>query len=352
LTNQRFIDTKKYMVKRKISVLGAGSWGLTLANLLFENGSEVKIWEFDKAQASLLRETRTFKFLPWLKIPLQIQITSNLGDATKDSDIMLFAVPSRVTRELTRKVHQVASDLPKIVVSAVKGLDIKSQHRMSEIIESEFTSDSSTPVVVISGPSHAEEVSRKIPTCIVSAGTDSSAAEAVRELLMNKYFRVYTTDDVIGVEFGGALKNVIAIAAGICDGLKLGDNTKAALASRGLAEMRRLGAALGARDETFFGLSGLGDLIVTCMSKYSRNRAFGEKIASGLSIEQAMNEIGMVVEGVSTCEAANAIAKREGVDMPITNKVYEILFHGKSSEGGITELMTRPAKSELETGRG
>ena len=339
------------MSRRKISVLGAGSWGLTLANLLFENGSEVKIWEFDKAQCSSLRETRTFKFLPWLKIPSQIQITSDLNDAIKDSDIILFAVPSRVTRGLAHKVRQVASSLPEIVVSAVKGLDIESQQRMSEIIESEFASDSSTPVVVISGPSHAEEVSRKIPTCIVSAGTDNNAAETVREILMNKYFRVYTTDDVIGVEFGGALKNIIAIAAGICDGLKLGDNTKAALASRGLAEMRRFGVAFGARDETFFGLSGLGDLIVTCMSKYSRNRAFGEKIAGGLSTEQAMNEIGMVVEGVSTCKAAYAMSKREDIDMPIASKVYEILFHGKSPEDGITELMTRPAKSELEMER-
>jgi len=339
------------MVRRKISIIGAGSWGLTLANLLFENGSEVKIWEFDKAQASSLRETRTFKFIPWLKIPSQIQITSDLNNATKDSDVMLFAVPSRVTREVAYKVNQTINDLPKIVVSAVKGLDIESHQRMSEIIEGEFTSNSSIPVVVISGPSHAEEVSKKIPTCIVSAGTDNNAVEIIRDLLMNKYFRVYTTDDVIGVEFGGALKNVIAIAAGICDGLKLGDNTKAALASRGLAEMRRLGVALGARDETFSGLSGLGDLIVTCMSKYSRNRAFGEKIANGLSMEQAMNEIGMVVEGISTCKAAYTMSEREGIDMPITSKIYEILFHGKSPEAGITELMTRPAKSELEIER-
>ena len=333
---------------KRVAILGAGSWGITLAVLLFEKGFFVKVWEFEKKQAQILREKRKFRFLPWVDIPREIEIISNISYALDGVRLVVVALPSHVVRRVAKKMAKVPLPEDIIIVNVSKGLEDKTLLRMSQVLSEELPEKLGKRIVVLSGPSHAEEVSRKIPTTVVVACTNEKLNEEVQKIFFTPYFRVYTNPDIIGVEMGGALKNIIALAAGIGDGLGLGDNSKAGLITRGLVEITRLGKALGAKQTTFSGLSGMGDLIVTCTSGYSRNRNFGEKIGQGETLKKALSEIKMVVEGIRTTKAAYQLAKKYKVSMPITEQVYKVLFNNKKPSEAVKDLMLRQAKPELE----
>ena len=323
-----------------IQVVGAGSWGLALARLLASNGHNVRVWCREEDEPDRLRETRESPlFLPGVKLPESVGVSM---EHDPDADVAVFAVPSHVMRFVV-KAHPFSD--ATILVSVAKGIENDTLMRMEEVIH-EVTGDGC--VTALSGPSHAEEVARDMPASVCVAGTDSSACETVQHAFVGPTFRVYTTADIVGVELGGALKNVIAIAAGVCDGFQLGDNARAALITRGLAEMSRLGVAMGSDPLTFAGLSGMGDLIVTCGSKHSRNRAVGERIAQGMSAVDAEAASPMVAEGVRTAKSAYALAKRHSVDMPITDQVYKVLFENADPRAAIGELMARDAKAEQE----
>jgi len=329
---------------KEIAVLGAGSWGTTLAILLAKNGHEISLWEYLKEQAERLNKERENKaFLSGVKISGEIFISSNLKEIVKKKEFILIVVPSQVLREVMEKLSKIKISKKVILVSATKGLEVGTNLRMSQIIKSYFPKNRS---VVISGPSHAEEVSREISTAIVTSAPTFKLAQEIQEVFTTPYFRVYTNPDTVGVELGGALKNIIAIASGISDGLGLGDNSKAALMTRGIAEIARLGVAMGGKHETFAGLSGMGDLIATCISKYSRNRGLGEKIAKGRKLEEAQKEIGMVTEGVPTTNSAYELARKYKVEMPITEELYNVLFGGKDPKDAEFELMNRKTKRE------
>ena len=335
------------MVKR-VAILGAGSWGITLSILLFEKGFSVKVWEFEKKQAQILREKRKLTFLPWVDIPREIEIISNISYALDGVGLVIVALPSHVVRRVAKKMAKVALSEDIIIVNVSKGLEDRTLRRMSQVLSEELPEKLRKRIVVLSGPSHAEEVSRKIPTTVVVASKNEKLNLEVQKIFFTPYFRVYTNSDIIGVEMGGALKNIIALAAGIGDGLGLGDNSKAGLITRGLVEITRLGKALGAKQTTFSGLSGMGDLIVTCTSRYSRNRNFGEKIGKGETLRKALSEIKMVVEGIRTTKAAYQLAKKYKVSMPITDEVYKVLFNKKKPSEAVKDLMLRQAKPELE----
>ena len=335
-------------MKEKISILGAGSWGITLAVLLFKKGFDITLWEFNKTQSELLDQKRVLDFLPQVIIPKEILITSDLEIACKEAEVIVFAVPSQVMREVAKKVSNFKKSEKYIAVSASKGFDLESLKRMSEVLEEELNADSQAEIAVLSGPSHAEEVSKGIPTAIVVASKNMTTAKFLQKVFMTSLFRVYTSKDLIGVEIGGSLKNVVALACGISDGLGLGDNTKAALMTRGLVEIRRLGVKMGANPFTFSGLSGMGDLIVTCMSKHSRNRNLGEKIGQGKSLKTALQEIVMVAEGVPSTCSAYKLTKELDISLPITKEVYQVLFEDKNPKIAIKNLMERKPKSELE----
>lgn len=335
------------MVK-SVAILGAGSWGITLAIMFFEKGFFVKVWEFEKKQAQILREKRKLRFLPWLDIPRDIEIISNISYALDDVRLVVIALPSHVVRRVAKKMAKVPLPEDIIIVNASKGLEDKTLLRMSQVLSEELPEKLGKRIVVLSGPSHAEEVSRKIPTTVVVASMNEKLNQEVQKIFFAPYFRVYTNPDIIGVEMGGALKNIIALAAGIGDGLGLGDNSKAGLITRGLVEITRLGKALGAKPLTFSGLSGMGDLIVTCTSGYSRNRNFGEKIGQGKTLKKALSEIKMVVEGIRTTKAAYQLAKEYKVSMPITEEVYKVIFKNKKPSEAVRDLMLRQAKPELE----
>ncbi|MBN2009928.1 NAD(P)H-dependent glycerol-3-phosphate dehydrogenase [candidate division KSB1 bacterium] len=334
---------------KKVAVLGAGSWGTALALVLQANGNNVTMWEFRPEAAERLKtEHENKEFLPGVPIPSEIYITGDLIETCTNKDILVVAVPSHVVRSVAEKIDKISMENPPIVVNVAKGIENDSLMRMSEVLKSTIHWMTDELEVTLSGPSHAEEVSRKIPTAVVVAGNSGRSAEVVQQAFMNEYFRVYTNDDVIGVELGGALKNIIAIAAGICDGAGFGDNTKAALQPRGLAEIARLGTALGAKPVTFAGLSGMGDLIVTCMSRHSRNRFVGEQIGKGRKLPDILKDMVMVAEGVRTTKSAYELSKKVGVDMPITEQVYLSLFEDKDPFQALQELMTRdPKKEEL-----
>ena len=322
----------------RIQVVGSGSWGLALARLLALNNHDVSVWCRAEDNPDELRATRESPiFLPGVKIPESIDIVTETDPTV---EIAVLAVPSHVMRFIVEQ-HPFSSET--IRVSVAKGIENDSLMRMDEVIQ-----DVSGPcrVAVLSGPSHAEEVARELPASVCAAGTDMAAADRVQEAFQSPFFRVYTTTDIVGVELGGALKNVIAIAAGVSDGFALGDNAKSALVTRGLAEMSRLGVAMGADPQTFAGLSGMGDLITTCLSKHSRNRAVGERIAQGMSVEEALAASPMVAEGVRTTKSAHALAEKFGVDMPITHQVFRVLFDGADPKEAVTNLMTREAKPE------
>ncbi len=330
----------------KIFVVGCGGWGMALSMLLHENGHEVTAWSFFEEECRQLRENRgNEKLLPGIKLPEEIEITNDLSGAAK-ADIVLMAVPSFA-------VHSTAAQLSEIIpaqtviVNVGKGLDRDNGYcRFSETIER--ATKGQNPIVALTGPTHAEEVSRGILTAILAASESRAAAMLVQEAFMNERFRVYISPDIIGAELGGCFKNIIALAAGICDGVGLGDNSKAALMTRGLTEIARLGIKLGGHSETFAGLSGMGDLIVTCTSMHSRNRRAGILIGKGMDAQQAMKEVGAVVEGYYATEAGYMLAKKEGIDMPITNAMYDLLYEGKPLNDCVRALMGRPRKCELE----
>lgn len=327
----------------RISILGDGGWGTALALLLIEKGNDVYLWSNFPEYAGVLRERReNIKFLPGIKIPGQIRIGSDLEEAVDTGGLIILAIPSKYMRSVCKRIK--IKDR-KSFVSVAKGLEIGSLKRMSELIKEEIPN---CRVTVLSGPSHAEEVAGRAPTALVAASEDIKDAEDVQKVFMNDRFRVYTTTDIAGVELGGALKNVIAIAVGICDGLGLGDNAKAALMTRGLAEIARLGVAMGAKRETFAGLAGMGDIIVTCISKYGRNLRFGRMIAGGKTKEEALASTEMVFEGVTTASAGYELGKKYNAEMPITNEVYQVIYSNKPYVQAIQDLMKRSPKQEME----
>jgi glycerol-3-phosphate dehydrogenase (NAD(P)+) len=329
----------------KITVLGAGSWGATLAALLCDNGHSVTLWEIDANRAKDLQDRKIKPFAAGVDLPKTLFVTSGF-ESFKDSQALLFVVPSQFMRSTCGLLKKNGVSLDgKLIISATKGIENDTLLRMSEVINEVFPGNYEN-TAVLSGPSHAEEVCRKIPTVVTFASVNPDTAEKGRSLFMNDYFRVYNQSDIIGVETGAALKNVFAIASGIVDGLKYGDNTKAAIVSRGLKELARIGAALGGKKETFYGLSGAGDLMVTCFSRHSRNRAVGQAIGEGKSAAEAEKSLGMVAEGVKNAISAREIGKKMNIELPIINEVYAVLFEGKSPKDAVNALMTREPKYE------
>lgn len=331
----------------KISVLGAGSWGTTLAIVLRENDHDVTLWEYLPEQARRLveeRENRTF--LPGVPIPASIAVTSNLEAAVPGAELLLFVVPTHTMRGVAERVATGALGRDVVVVGASKGLEEKTLARMSEVLGATLPVPAER-ILALMGPSHAEEVSRRIPTSVVIAGSDEGVATEVQHVFSRPYFRVYTNSDLVGVEIGVALKNCIAIAAGILDGLGYGDNTKAALVTRGLAEIARLGVAMGAQQETFSGLAGVGDLVVTCLSRHSRNRHVGEEIGRGKTLQEVLDGMVMVAEGVRTTRAAVEMGRKHEVELPIIEMVHEVLFDNRDPREAVDALMTRPLRQEM-----
>ena len=330
----------------RISVLGSGGWGTALAILLHGNGHQVTLWTFFPEEAERLdRERTNEKLLPGVMIPADIPITSDLSCA-KEADLVVLAVPSFAIATTAENLAPVIRP-GTVVINVGKGLDAKNGYcRFSETISRAL--GSGHPVVALTGPTHAEEVGRGIPTAILAASTDRAAAALTQDAFMGERFRVYTPDDIIGAELGGAFKNIIALGAGISDGLGLGDNSKAAFMTRGLTEIARLGVALGARQETFAGLSGVGDLIVTCTSMHSRNRRAGILVGQGKDIQTAMKEVGAVVEGYYATDAGYHLAQLHGVSMPITDAMYHVLYQGGDAREAIGLLMGRSKKNEIE----
>ncbi|MCK5088037.1 MAG: NAD(P)H-dependent glycerol-3-phosphate dehydrogenase [Melioribacteraceae bacterium] len=331
----------------RISVLGAGSWGTTLAILLNINGHEVTLWEFKKSYAKALIKNRENKiFLPGIKIPSDLIITNELEKAINKQHMIVIAVPTQFIRGVLKQIKNKSfSDVTFVSVS--KGIEKDSFMTVAEIIKDELDIDDSN-IAALSGPSHAEEVSRKIPTAVVAASPNEETARQVQNAFMTSYFRVYSSTDLLGVELAGALKNVIALGAGIIDGAKFGDNTKAAIMTRGVAEIARLGVSMGAKPQTFSGLSGMGDLIVTCMSKHSRNRFVGEQIGAGKKLKDVLKSMAMVAEGVETCRSVHHLAAKHHVEVPIAKAVYKILFEDRDPVKITYELMTRDMKPEAE----
>jgi glycerol-3-phosphate dehydrogenase (NAD(P)+) len=327
-----------------VAVIGTGGWGTALAVLLHGNGHKVTLWGRLKEEVEpIIAAGENKAFLPGVKIPKEIVLTLDAKLALRAAEMVVLAVPSHGMRSICEQVRQfLPAGLP--LVSVAKGIENETGARMSEVIAQVLKTDR---VIVLSGPSHSEEVGRGIPTAVVVAAKEQALAAATQKAFMNERFRIYTHDDVIGVELGGALKNVIAIAAGACDGIGFGDNTKAALCTRGLAEMTRLGVALGARRETFFGLSGVGDLIVTAFSRHSRNRGFGERLGRGETPDQIAASTQMVAEGVKTATSAWQLAQHLGVDVPITRQVHAIIYEGKAPRQAVRDLMTREARPEF-----
>ena len=328
----------------RIRVMGAGGWGTALAMMADRSGHQVSMWSVFEEEVNRLSKVREHKkLLPGVKIPESIAITGDLASAA-EADLVILAVPSFAVRQTA---HSLKAVLPQgaVVVNVAKGFEEEHLRRLSQVIEQELPQ---ARVAVLSGPSHAEEVSRGVPTTVVAASRSEEAACLVQDTLMNPVFRVYVNPDLTGVELGGALKNIIALAAGVCDGLGLGDNTKAALMTRGLSEIARLGIRMGAKQETFAGLTGIGDLVVTCTSMHSRNRRAGILIGQGVAPKKAVEEVGMV-EGYLATHSAYRLAQRYGVDMPITTECYEVLYHGKDPKDAIIDLMERPKRSEAET---
>jgi glycerol-3-phosphate dehydrogenase (NAD(P)+) len=333
-------------MSERISVIGGGSWGATLADRLAKNGHDVAVWEFFAPAAEALRTSRTLKTLPQLRLHPSVSVTSDVAEALRGRTLVVNAVPSEHVRRTWRSIHEKNCFPPDIaVLSVTKGIENDSLKRMSEIIAEEEPSTRGR-TGVLAGPSHAEEVARDIPTAVVAAGPGDVAARA-QKLFQAENFRVYTSPDPIGVELAGALKNIYAIACGVCDGLGLGDNTKAALMTRGLNEMTRVGLASGAQAMTFSGLAGLGDLIVTCTSQHSRNRSLGEKIGQGKTLSQALAEMTMVAEGVATAKSGWQLAGKLSLDLPIITEIYKCLHEGKSAREALRDLLHRPAADEM-----
>jgi len=330
----------------KIGVIGAGSWGTTLANLLAKKGQEVVLWAHEAHGVEEMKRTRINSlYLPGIVLSERLDYTDNLKETVSGKDLVLSVTPSQVTREVLQKALPFI-DETTIIVSASKGIELESLLTMSQVCAQILPPALFSKFCVLSGPSFAREVAQEMPTAIVAAALDPEISVRVQDAFSTGYFRVYTKSDVIGVELGGSIKNVISIAAGISDGLGLGHNTRAALITRGLAEMARLGAALGALPSTFAGLAGMGDLVLTCTGDLSRNRTVGMKLGEGKRLNEILAEMRMVAEGVKTTQSAYCLARRLNVDMPITEKVYQILYEDKPARHAVMELMARDLKSE------
>lgn len=328
----------------KITVLGSGGWGTALSLLLLDNGNDVTLWSFLEKEAQVLKETRENPMLKGVPLPGELKITSSM-DALADSELVVLATPSFAVRETARKARPLLRE-DAVVVSVAKGIEKDTALCLTQVIEEELQGRGR--VVALSGPSHAEEVGRRVPTGCVAASRDMAAAELVQDVFMSPRFRVYTNSDVLGVELGAALKNVLALCCGVSDGMGLGDNTKALLMTRGMTEMARLGVALGGRKETFAGLSGMGDLIVTCTSMHSRNRRCGILIGQGKNVQEAMKEVGATVEGYYAALSAHQLAEKAGVEMPICQSAYRVLYEGQDVREVIDALMNRNKKREVD----
>ena len=334
-----------------IGILGAGSWAIALSVLLHKRGHNICMWEFNPADAQMLRAKREHPSkLPGILIPEPIKIVNDINETVKSAEYIVCAVPSQTMRSSMQRLVKSTdvNDIGKIKgwIIVAKGIEIGTLKLMSDVLLEEISGLTTDKLAVISGPSHAEEVSRDIPTTVVAASESIELATNIQEAFSTETFRIYTNSDVRGVELAGSVKNVIALAAGICDGLGLGDNTKGALLTRGIAEMMRLGKKMGAQESTFSGLAGIGDLITTCISKHSRNRNMGELLASGLSLEQALSKMTMVAEGVQTTKSVYHLAKNLNIEMPITQEVYYTLFEGKNAKLAVRDLMVRESKPE------
>jgi glycerol-3-phosphate dehydrogenase (NAD(P)+) len=328
-----------------VSIIGAGSWGTSLAVHLSKNGHEIRVWSLFQEEIDMLnREREPLDKLPGIKVPESVKFTTDMAECLKDHDFIVLVVPSQTVRATCRLLADHVSE-GDIVVICSKGLEEETGMRLSEVVLSELPD---VQPVALYGPSHAEEVAREIPTTVVSASLDQEAAVKVQDVFMSPTLRVYTSSDMIGTEIGAALKNVIALCAGICDGLGYGDNSKAALMTRGITEIARLGTAMGANAKTFSGLTGIGDLIVTCTSRHSRNLRAGSLIGMGHSVEEAVKKVRMVVEGISATRVAKELSEKYKVNMPICQEAYKILFEGKDCRKAVYDLMTRSRKNETE----
>lgn len=328
----------------KISILGSGGFGTSLAVILHRQDHEIVLWgAFENEIDSIRKFGENKRLLPGIAVDSAICLTSNLEEI-KNSEIIIFALPSFALREVCENVKPYISD-NAILVNVGKGFEEITQKRLSVVLSEEFPKNK---VVILSGPSHAEEIARCVPTTLVATSLDRESAEKVQNAMMSDTLRIYVNDDIIGVELGGALKNIIAVCAGICDGLELGDNSKAALMTRGIAEISRLGVAMGAKAETFVGLTGVGDLIVTCTSMHSRNRRAGILIGQGLKADDAIKKVGMTVEGCLACKSAYKLAKKYNVEMPIVEELYNVLYNHKDIRLALRDLMGRPKRHEDE----
>ncbi|GAB6169989.1 NAD(P)H-dependent glycerol-3-phosphate dehydrogenase [Clostridium carnis] len=328
----------------KVTFLGGGSFGTSLGILIANKGNSVSIYDRDENVVNDINQNgKNDKYIKDLKIPKNVTAYNNLDEALKETKYVVLSIPSHVIRLVSNSLKgKIKEDV--IIISIAKGIEQGSNLRLSQVIKEELPNNK---VVILSGPSHAEEVSFNIPTTVVVSSEDMEAAKKVQDLFITSNFRVYTNDDLIGVEIGGAVKNIIALAAGVCDGIGYGDNSKAALMTRGMAEIVRIGMKLGGRAETFLGLTGMGDLIVTCTSLHSRNRKAGFLIGSGKSTEEAIEEVGMVVEGIKACKAFYELKEKLSIEMPITDILYKILFENKNPKEAVIDLMAREKKDEI-----
>ncbi|MGN8647083.1 NAD(P)H-dependent glycerol-3-phosphate dehydrogenase [Gracilibacillus sp. HCP3S3_G5_1] len=332
----------------KVAVLGAGSWGTALAMVLCDNNHDVRLWTHNQDQQQAMEvEKKNQKYLPDILLPDSLAIYADLSEAVEQVDAVVLVVPTKAIREICQKLNRVL-DHKVVIIHGSKGIETDSHYRISEMIQEELLGHLYEDVVVLSGPSHAEEVSVKHPTTLTAASENTELAAYCQDLFMNHYFRVYTSKDIIGVELGGALKNIIALGAGISDGLGYGDNAKAALITRGLAEISRLATIKGANPLTFIGLSGVGDLIVTCTSVHSRNWRAGNLLGKGMPLRDVLDKMGMIVEGISTTEAVYQLSKKENIEMPITTGIYDVIYEIRSPKEVVDDLMTRNRTNEVD----
>lgn len=330
----------------KIALIGAGSWGTALSKVVTDNGHDTCVWSIDQREIDMLREKhQQVEKLPGVILPDDILYTTDLAEAIKGRDMLVLAVPSPFARSTAQKMKEFVEP-GQIIVIVTKGIEESTLMTMSDVVEQEIPQ---ADVAVLCGPSHAEEVGKGIPTTIVAGAHSKETAEKIQAAFMNEYFRVYTSPDMLGMELGAALKNVIALAAGMADGLGYGDNTKAALITRGITEITRLGVAMGGHMETFYGLTGVGDLIVTCASMHSRNRRAGILMGQGKSMDEAMKEVNQVVEGVYSAKAGKILSEKYQIEMPIIAQINQILFEGKDASLAVKELMLRDGKNEIQT---
>ncbi len=328
---------------KNIAIIGSGSWGVALAIHLAKNGHKIKIWSYEKEEADLINNQKKCKFLPNVEIPDNIECKLDYEEVIKGADLILQVTPSKFTRNIVRQYAKYVDVKKQPIIVCSKGIEKETTLTLDEVILQEIPN---ARIGALSGPSHAEEVSIAVPTLLVIASEDEEVKNLVQDVFMNEYMRLYTSNDVKGVELGGALKNIIAFCSGVAAGIGFGDNTFAALITRGLVEIRKLGVALGGKEETFYGLSGLGDLIVTCLSEHSRNRKAGKLIGQGKTIEETKKEVGMTIESIDNIEVAKELSDKLNLEMPILNSVYDILYNNLDPKEAVKSLMTRKRKQE------